>query len=1198
MAEPISVAIPITQKVDLTGLPDKFSGQFFKHWQQRMKIWLTMKGLLSVIQVIRPEPTDTDPKTVEIAQWTERDQIGRGAILSALSNTLFDVYCSDSYTAKSLWDELDQKYNTEEQGLEKYSVSKFMRYQMVDDRSVAEQTHEIINLEHALADAEMKLPEKFLVMSIVDKFPKSWENFGMTLKHQKGRLSLDDLMIAISIEEEHRNQTHKMPVEHQPRANFIVGKPKVNKINTNSKAINKSKASKNKKPKANKPCWNCGQVGHWAKLCPDKKAKTGQAVVNMVVGGSSGASTLGATDGYVSVQPELLTIYEPYDWLIDTGANVHVCADKSLFVSYQAISGRTVSMGNSSTAEVLGIGSVDLKFPSGRILSLKRVHHVPTVRRNIISGFVIVREGYELIFKFNKVVIQQFGIFVGKGYLDDGLFKVRVDNNKIDVSDSIILNVESSTLWHSRLGHLNFNSIKRMMNLNLIPSQNIERNHKCQVCVEAKQVRKPYQSIERDSEILDLVHTDICEFNGVLTRDHKRYFITFIDDCSRYCYVFLMKNKDEALDKFILFKNEAETQTGKKLKRLRSDRGGEYESSKFNGYCQTFGIIHEETPPYSPSSNGMAERKNRTFKDMINSLLLTSGLPKYLWGEALNTACHILNRVPLKHNTSTPFELWKAKVLVPEHKRKKLGPKTVDAVFLGYVETSYALRFLVIKSEIPGIEVNTIVEFRDAVFLEDVFPLKTGIPSNVSLDDSLTSTSIPEHVEKMSNVGVGPSSSNQTHEESDEPRRSKRARIVKDFGSDFVTYNIEDDPITFKDAMASSEAKQWKEAVKSEMDSIVSNGTWVLVDLPPGCTTIGSRLTTIRVLIALASVYNLPIHQMDVKTTFLYGELEEEIYMDQPEGFVAHGSCLDIITETKSFLKNKFEMKDMGEANVILGIKLTRSTDGISISQSHYVEKIIEKFGYQNSRIAKTPYDPSVALFKNESGVPVAQLRYSQIIGSLQYLANGTRPDISFSVSKLARYTSCPDKTHWGALDRVLRYLKGSVSLAIHYGRFPAVLEGYSDASWIAKNSGSNGCSGYVFTLGGGAVSWKSAKQTLITRSTFEAELCALDTTGTEAEWLFGLLSQLPIVSQPLSPIAVHCDSQTTIAKVRSRKYNQKTKRHIQVRLKSIRALVSDRVIGIDFVGTKDNVADPLTKGLNLSQVHKSRLGMGLKTHQ
>ncbi|KAL0421106.1 UNVERIFIED_CONTAM: hypothetical protein Slati_3133500 [Sesamum latifolium] len=138
-----------------------------------MKIWLMMKELLTVIQVTRPEPTDTGPRTVETVQWTERDQIGQGAFLSALSNTLFDVYCSDFYTAKSLWDELDKKYNTEEQELQKYSIFKFMRYQMVEDRFVAEQIHEIINLEHTLADAGMKLSKKFMVMSMVDKFPKS-----------------------------------------------------------------------------------------------------------------------------------------------------------------------------------------------------------------------------------------------------------------------------------------------------------------------------------------------------------------------------------------------------------------------------------------------------------------------------------------------------------------------------------------------------------------------------------------------------------------------------------------------------------------------------------------------------------------------------------------------------------------------------------------------------------------------------------------------------------------------------------------------------------------------------------------------------------------------------------------------------------------------------------------------------------------
>ncbi|KAL0392770.1 UNVERIFIED_CONTAM: Retrovirus-related Pol polyprotein from transposon TNT 1-94 [Sesamum radiatum] len=298
--------------------------------------------------------------------------------------------------------------------------------------------------------------------------------------------------------------------------------------------------------------------------------------------------------------------------------------------------------------------------------------------------------------------------------------------------------------------------------------------------------------------------------------------------------------------------------------------------------------------------------------------------------------------------------------------------------------------------------------------------MKTGLPSSFSLDDSLASTSIHEHMKKMSNVGVNPSSTSPTHKESDEPRWSKRPKVVKNFGSDFITYNIENDPVTFKDAMASSEAKQWKEAVKSEMDCRVFNGTWELVDLPSGCTTIrckwifkkklkpdGSvdkfkaklvakgfkqkegidyfdtyssvaRLTTIRVLIVLTSVYNLLIHQMHVKTAFLYGELEQ-IYMDQPEGFVVHDNKRKVYKLVKSLYGLKqapkqwhakfdqtilaFCFTDIGGVDIVLGIKLIRSIDGIAISQSHYVEKINENFGYQNSRVAKMPYDSSVALF-------------------------------------------------------------------------------------------------------------------------------------------------------------------------------------------------------------------------------------------
>jgi hypothetical protein len=180
-------------------------------------------------------------------------------------------------------------------------------------------------------------------------------------------------------------------------------------------------------------------------------------------------------------------------------------------------------------------------------------------------------------------------------------------------------------------------------------------------------------------------------------------------------------------------------------------------------------------------------------------------------------------------------------------------------------------------------------------------------------------------------------------------------------------------------------------------------------------------------------------------------------------------------------------------------------------------------------------------------------------------------------------------------LDRVLRYLRGTVTLGLHFGKFPDVLEGYSDASWIAENNGSNGVTGYVFTLAGGAVTWRSTKQTILSRSTFEAELCALDTTGIEAEWIRGLLLEFPLISKPVPAISVHCDNMTTIAKIRSSKYNHKERRHIQIRLKSVRELVSQGVIAVDFVGTKDNTADPLTKGLDKKKVQEFRMGMGLK---
>ncbi|KAL1225866.1 Retrovirus-related Pol polyprotein from transposon TNT 1-94 [Cardamine amara subsp. amara] len=501
--------------------------------------------------------------------------------------------------------------------------------------------------------------------------------------------------------------------------------------------------------------------------------------------------------------------------------------------------------------------------------------------------------------------------------------------------------------------------------------------------------------------------------------------------------------------------------------------------------------------------------------------------------------------------------------------------------------------------------------------------------------------------------------------------------------------------------MSTPDASLWKEAINSEIDSIMQNHTWIITDLPQGFRALGckwifktklktdglidkykarlvvqgfrqkegldffdtyspvTRITSIRMLIGISALRGLEIHQMDVKTAFLNGDLEEEIYMKQPEGFVVPGQehkvcrlvkslyglkqapkqwhekfdnvmmsngfninecdkciyikvtpsgyillCLyvddmliigsnnDIIQQTKNMLSSQFDMKDMGLADVILGIKITRTSDRITLSQTHYAEKILDKFKKYTTGTAKTPVDSQLHLTKN-SGEPVSQVEYARVIGSLMYLTNCTRPDLAHAVNVLSRYTSNPGHKHWKAITRVLNYLQYTKSYGLHYGKEPAVLEGYSDANWISDSKNSKSTSGYVFTLGGAAVSWKSSKQTLLARSTMESEFIALDKAAEEAEWLRNFLEDIPMWEKPVPALRVHCDSQSAIARALSNLYNGKS-RHIRRRHKTIRHLISTGVITIDYIKSADNLADPFTKGLARDQVLKSSKGMGL----
>ena len=370
------------------------------------------------------------------------------------------------------------------------------------------------------------------------------------------------------------------------------------------------------------------------------------------------------------------------------------------------------------------------------------LQHIPSINKNLVSGSLLCRDGFKIVLESNKVVMSKHGLFIGKGYECEGFFRFSLADYCNKLVNHICGNVnDDASVWHSRLCHINFGSMSQLSSLNLIPNFSIIKGSNCHSCVQSKQPRKPHKATEeRNLAPIELIYSNLCEMNSVLTKGEKRYFMTLIDDATRFCYVYLLHTKDEALDYFKIYKAEVENQLERKIKRLRSDRGGEYFPKIFDVFCEEHGIIHERMRPYSPQSNGIGERKNRTLIDLGNIMLDTAGLSKAWWGEAVLTSSHVLNRVPNKNKEKTPYEEWVGrkpslsylrtwgclvKVNVPIIKKHKLGPKiVVDCVFLGYAQRRIAYRFLVVKSNILDMHVDTIMESRDAIFIETMFPMK------------------------------------------------------------------------------------------------------------------------------------------------------------------------------------------------------------------------------------------------------------------------------------------------------------------------------------------------------------------------------------------------------------------------------------------------------------------------------------------
>ena len=790
------------------------------------------------------------------------------------------------------------------------------------------------------------------------------------------------------------------------------------------------------------------------------------------------------------------------------------------------------------------------------------------------------------------------------------------------------------------------------------------------------------------------MHSDVCGKVNTKSLNGSQYFLTFIDDKTRYTWVYFLKTKDQVYEKFLEWKAMVEKSSSQKVKILRTDNGGEYTSKKFESYLKKEGIRHEVTIPKTPEQNGVAERMNRTLVEMTRSML--SDMSRVFWAEALSTAVYLRNRSPTSAlKGKTPFEAREGKkpnvshlksfgctcyAHIPKDERKKLDSKSKKCILLGYGDCVKGYR-------VYDISRSKVIHSRDVIFNEHEFDAVNKVerytttePTEPTEVEEETVVEPPEVVAE--NLAEDPVENPVVNHPEVEPRRSTRVKNEPDRYGEWVT--IAQDPQSYQEAI-SQDKSRWKTAMKAEIDSLQKNAVWDLVERPEGRKVVGSkwvyktkitpegeierykarlvaqgftqkygldydetfcpvvRAESVRAVIALAAKKRLLLHQMDVITAFLNGTLEEEVYMKQPEGFAKEGEdklvcklkksiyglkqsprcwnnaldnylrsinlkqskadpCVytategetvivavyvdDILvatenertmSEIKRQISERFEIKDLGVLKSFLGVQVKVMKNEIFIGQSGYTRNILEKFEMSEAKPISTPVDIS-AKVKQANSHPVDAKLYQSAVGKLLYLSNWTRPDITFAVNSVAKFNNSPTEDHWIAVKRILRYLKGTTECGITYSTSddnnPT---GHCDADWAGDVGDRKSTSGYVFTLSGAPVSWRSKKQQCVALSSAEAEYIALSSAAQEAVWLRLLMEDLDGKTE--TPMTLFDDSQSAIAMTKNPQFHGRAK-HIEIKYHFIREHVEKGTVKLLYCPTDDMLADILTKGL------------------
>lgn len=1251
--------------MDIASNINKFDGQNYQQWKFQVKCALRAKGIYGVVDGTEPKPNSTKPE--EEKQWLKRDALAMFTITSTMCLTQITLI-ENCQTASEVVKKLDTVYAQRSETNKMLVHEKFHQYKMNENDSVAQHVSKVENLARQIRDMGEPFSDLAVITKILNTLPSKYKNI------RQAWLSLDEskqtiVNLTARLIDEEAQLTATEETENAFSTMTLKGKER-------NKTVEKSKVS----------CYNCRKKGHYARDCkaPKKKRQDDK----------NGAA--------FSVDKNAICSEEA--WIMDSGASTHMTYRKDFFETYEEVENSKVYLGSGQSLEVHGKGCINIqKQVRGKWLDarIENVLHIPQLTKNLFSEGVITSRGMKINKVGDKVQVFAKNELVATGVKEENnLYKMLF---KTKTNQANIITKSNLKLWHERLGHINVKTLKELVKKDLVNGVDFtdEENFFCEACAYGKQQRGQFQKGKHEKAAVgELIHSDVCGPMSTPSVGGARYFVSFKDDGSSYRCVYFIKHKSDVLDMFKVYCSLVKNKFGRGIKYLHVDNGKEYCNREFEEFLSREGIELETTAPYTPEQNGRAERDNRTIVESARSMIHGAGVSTKLWAEAVNTAVYILNRTPSSQTpNSTPFEMWtnkkpdlshlkvfgsEAYMHVPNQKRTKLEAKSVKMILIGYEKNSTNYRLFNEQTQQVTVSRNVLFKERTEETLQQMDETAV-VNEEVDMEQNDVKFEADQH--------------DQEEEREQSQQRSRRTVRIPERYNDYELNFVEaETPNTYEEAMNSESKECWKVAIEEELTALTKNDTWEIANPPPGKKAIDAkwvfklkrspdgenhrykarlcakgfaqkegidytevfapttRFDTIRILLATTAQNNYEIMQFDVKTAFLYGDLQEEIYMRLPQGAATESGEICKLKKSLYGLKQaprcwnqKFNgfLKNFGfqqcnsdkciyvgeqngskvlliiyvddgliisrdknaidtvldelrgtfditvnSLNYFVGLEINRSADGIFIHQSSYIKQVIQRFGLEDANPCSTPADRHATTVEEEG----------------QILAEGDVPYREAVGSLMfAAIVSRPDISH--AVGVASRHLnKPTRAHWNNVKRIIKYLKATSEYGIHYTTTQSELCGYSDADFGSDTQTRKSTTGYIFKMSNGPITWCSqrqqsVCLSTTEAEYVAAsqatkeaiwLHQLLTEIKEPTQlPVKLYVDNQSAIKLIRNPEFHKRTK-HIDIKYHFVREKYDEGRINPIYVPSEEQLADILTKPLPKSTFQRLRGDIGV----